>query len=159
LNNHFVAIIIFVFSFVSCGDSPFLNTQDSKKSATSTEINLNGKIDLSTENRSNQSQLQEGVFKLQALWGHGPSISDENKMMVILTDEGGNRFDFQGILDVYIWMPDMGHGSFPIKVTRLSEGIFELSEIFFTMDGYWDIHFEFIINDEVVEAIKWGLTL
>jgi hypothetical protein len=42
-------------------------------------------------------------------------------------------------LKVVIWMPDMGHGSSPVTITRKSIGSYDVDGVFFSMHGGWQI--------------------
>lgn len=41
--------------------------------------------------------------------------------------------------EVYLWMPSMGHGGPDIQLTEISQGIYQLSEIYFIMEGDWQV--------------------
>lgn len=43
---------------------------------------------------------------------------------------------------IVLWMPDMGHGSSPVTVERVSLGTYRASQVFFTMRGDWEIRFQ-----------------
>jgi hypothetical protein len=46
-------------------------------------------------------------------------------------------------LEVYLWMPSMGHGSSPVTIKKTAQNdTFEISKIFFIMPGIWDVHFK-----------------
>ena len=38
-----------------------------------------------------------------------------------------------------LWMPSMGHGSVPTKMEQLGVGLFRAKNIFFTMQGQWEV--------------------
>jgi len=44
-----------------------------------------------------------------------------------------------GTVAVVLWMPSMGHGSVPVTVTQLDVGTYSASNVFFTMQGDWQI--------------------
>ena len=48
--------------------------------------------------------------------------------------------------NVELFMPDMGHGSSPVKVERLDVKHFQVSEAYFLMEGAW------LVKVEVVTA-------
>lgn len=47
-----------------------------------------------------------------------------------------------GELKVVLWMPDMGHGSSPIKLEKIGVGTYRASNAFFSMPGTWEIRFQ-----------------
>ena len=53
--------------------------------------------------------------------------------------------------DVKLWMPSMGHGSSPVVIKSMSDGIYEVSDIFFIMLGDWEIRYQLKSNDDVIE--------
>ena len=66
--------------------------------------------------------------------------------------------DPQAQVSVVLWMPSMGHGSSPVKVTPVSAGVYRASNVFFVMPGDWEIHIK-LKNDknetaEVVQTIS-----
>jgi hypothetical protein len=53
---------------------------------------------------------------------------------------------------VKLWMPAMGHGSSPVKISHKSEpGQFEGDDVFFVMRGAWEIHFQLKNGSALVE--------
>jgi hypothetical protein len=59
-----------------------------------------------------------------------------------------------GQVAVLLWMPGMGHGSAPVKVSRIDVGTFRADNVFFTMKGDWEIHVQLkegdVVQDEAV---------
>jgi hypothetical protein len=45
-------------------------------------------------------------------------------------------------LKVVLWMPDMGHGSSPVKLTKVAVGDYLVENVFFSMRGNWQIRFQ-----------------
>lgn len=45
-------------------------------------------------------------------------------------------------LKVILWMPDMGHGSSPVKLTKQAVGQYLVENVFFSMRGDWQIRFQ-----------------
>jgi hypothetical protein len=43
---------------------------------------------------------------------------------------------------VLLWMPAMGHGSSPVRVSRVSAGSYRAEKVFFSMHGAWEIRFQ-----------------
>ncbi len=52
---------------------------------------------------------------------------------------------------VKLWMPSMGHGSSPVVITQTAEGMYLVSEVYFTMLGAWEIRFQLKNNTDVIE--------
>jgi hypothetical protein len=153
-------LLIFLFSLLSCGKSPFLDEVDSDTTPGQGD-NLSKQIELDTSIRDGQSTGGNSIEKYDftGVWQVGPSTSGKNKMLVIINDHAGNRASIDYDLHSFLWMPEMGHGSVPITITKISDGLYELTNIVFIMPGLWDIHFEFKNNNVVVEEVVWELNL
>lgn len=54
---------------------------------------------------------------------------------------------------VLLWMPGMGHGSSPVTVSKLSEGHYRVSNVFFVMKGEWEIHIQIKDGDKLIEEV------
>jgi len=54
-------------------------------------------------------------------------------------------------LKVVIWMPDMGHGSSPVTITKQAVGQYLVDRVFFSMRGDWQIRFQLLNAKAVVE--------
>lgn len=145
---YFLSILSALFLFTSCGDSPFLNDEAPPSESI-------GKT------RALDSALLFPIsrFSVKTFWRQGPSISTESKLLILISNVDGIPSSLKESLIIKLWMPTMGHGSFPVKVTRIGEGVYELSEIYFTMNGIWDIHFQRSNDEEILEEIKWQLKL
>jgi len=132
----------------SCGDSPFLNEE-----SPSSEV-------VGNQNLTSEGLLLNGEqLKIQPFWREGPFVLNQSRLLIVVTDLEGVPVTPELELKVMLWMPDMGHGSFPVDVVEIDEGVFEAKEIFFTMPGYWDIHFQLTQSEEVLEEVKWPLNL
>jgi hypothetical protein len=88
-----------------------------------------------------------GAVHAHAIWTKGPHSPDES----ILRIEWKNGADHSameppGALKVSPYMPAMGHGSAPTRIDRVLDsrgqvlvGVFQVSSIYFTMNGDWDV--------------------
>lgn len=143
-----------ILNLSSCGDSPFLSDE------TPEEIQNRDTLNSDNFEEGGSLWLRESRYQVRPLWRLGPFVADESKLLFLILDESGYPISPEYKVFLKIWMPTMGHGSFPIKVTEVGEGIFEAREIFFIMPGYWDIHFQLLDREnQLVEEVKWGLTL
>lgn len=70
-----------------------------------------------------QTEEDRGVFELRFYHLDNPSV---------LVDPAET-------LAVSLWMPSMGHGSAPVKVEKIADGHYLVSEVYFVMSGDWDI--------------------
>ncbi len=53
---------------------------------------------------------------------------------------------------IYLWMPSMGHGSSDITIKEIASGVYELSDIYFIMNGDWQLRFDFPLNASTIET-------
>lgn len=140
-----LSLILFSLLIVSCGESPFT-----------------GK--LSDPFRGDDGVAASLRFETEALtisrqWNKGPLLYDSSKITISLTDSAGNYTDPIGEFRAYLWMPNMGHGSYPISIKKISAGIYELTDVYFTMGGLWDFHLQLEDNGNIYDSVSWPLTL
>ena len=142
-------IKLFIFLLLaSCGDSPFLD--DPIENETSPQVqNLQGKYVFKSEGLNFNFYLKNSIL-----------IGEEVKFLIIFTNKDGIPTSPKAKFNLKLWMPNMGHGSFPTTVHEAGIGVFEISEIFFTMPGRWDIHFQLMdLNEKVKEEILWAIDI
>lgn len=60
-------------------------------------------------------------------------------------------------IQVLLWMPSMGHGSSPVKVTAITAQQFHISEVFFIMPGDWEIRFTLKKSGDTVDQLNLPL--
>ncbi len=60
---------------------------------------------------------------------------------------------------IQLWMPSMGHGSSPVSVTLIEEGIYKAEDIFFIMPGPWDIRYQLKDGNKIVEEKIQKITI
>jgi len=162
----FKSILCFIFmvSFAGCGRSPFLNDSPAKKNndsqvGSSNQSELIFDIPSSSRNGQRGGEARTDKYNFTGLWQVGPKTGTANSLIVVITDMQGTRADAPFNLSSYLWMPDMGHGSSPIKIVKLGTGLYELSNIWFVMGGMWNLHFEFKNGDQLYEEVVWDLEL
>lgn len=53
----------------------------------------------------------------------------------------------------YIWMPEphMNHGSAPFRFSNLGNGKYNVSNVYFIMSGYWELHIQMKEKDVVID--------
>jgi len=142
-------LVIFIFlALTACGRSPFTNENYNPSQLVQGQNTLQGAL----------AFPQQGLF-IRPFWRNGPVVGDEGQLLIVVSDKDGHPKNPSGQLSLYLWMPDMGHGSYPVSLKQIAIGVFEASEIYFTMDGLWDIHFQILREGQVLEEIRWPLTL
>lgn len=53
----------------------------------------------------------------------------------------------------------MGHGSSPVTITLIEDGIYKANDIFFIMQGPWEVRYQVKDGDKVVEEIIQDITI
>jgi YtkA-like len=46
-------------------------------------------------------------------------------------------------LTVKLWMPDMGHGSWPVTITQFGVNKYKITQAYFIMPGSWEVRVAF----------------
>lgn len=92
-------------------------------------------------------------------WKKGPVIGEESRIRIVITDASGLPAVLDGELKVKLWMPSMGHGSSPVKISKTGEGVYEVSEVYFIMAGEWEIIYQIMENGNLTQEVKWPLIL
>lgn len=107
-------------------------------------------LPMDSELRSQQSCLvltEEVCAELS--WKIGPSTKVENKAVLLFKNIKTKEIvSITSGLNAYLWMPGMGHGSSPIRIDYLEEGIVLLSTIHFIMPGEWELRLQLPGSDE-----------
>ena len=98
---------------------------------------------------------------LKATWDSLPTESTFGSMTLTFTDKSNperiispHRAPF-----ILLWMPSMGHGSSPVTITLIEDGIYKADDIFFIMPGPWEIRYQIKDGDKVVEEIIQEITI
>lgn len=108
---------------MSCGKPPFLNKhKDSKENSSSLIFNI------------------ENGYSFSLNWLTEKSTTTEGRLVVVISRNGVLDPLENQEFKAYLFMKSMGHGSSPIKITKLSDGIYLLEEIYFIMTGPWELH-------------------
>lgn len=95
-------------------------------------------------------------------WVDGPKKGASKFIMKTWKNDVGTMNgpyqDLNQNLHIFLWMPTMGHGSAPVKITKLSDGEYEVSNVQFIMGGKWEIKFQLkegaVVSDEAVVTLK-----
>lgn len=69
-------------------------------------------------------------------------------------DQTPVEIDGNGVPEVVLWMPSMGHGSTPTYTEWVDVGTYRTSRVFFVMPGRWEIRFQLREGDKIAEEVK-----
>lgn len=84
-------------------------------------------------------------------WRKAPTEQDFGSFALSFFKKDGTAADPQMTLKIVIWMPDMGHGSSPVKITKKAVGSYVVDNVFFSMHGDWQIRFQLLNAAAVAE--------
>ena len=126
-----------LFVLTSCGKSPLLMQK---------VVSVSGSSGLSTAKSLNSLGLSLSIQWLS------PISSEQEAHALLIVKKGDVVADLPENYSIFLWMPSMGHGSSPISVKKLSTGLYELTTIYFIMDGAWELKVQIkngaTVNDE-----------
>lgn len=98
--------------------------------------------------KSNLSTTEDAPFELQIV------SAEEPKNLEILKSAD---------LKVVLWMPSMGHGSSPTEVVKKSDMSYDVSRVYFIMNGQWEIRFQFmsrgIVPNQVIDGAVYKVDI
>lgn len=140
-----IKILFFLFLVISCGKSPLLN-EIPKESG-----NIQGVEGLKFFKTTSQS--------IQINWLTKINTMEEGRAVLVFTKSGAIFDDQNYSLGAYLWMKSMGHGSSPITLTKLTNGIYQISEMYFLMAGEWELHLNLKRDNSVVEDVVYHYNL
>ncbi len=145
-----------IFFVLACGRSPVLNhdtAQQSDQGSASTPQTVAGS---DIENKSPQPDTKEEYRmefkalkqKLKWVWVNKPSGTTPGSFRIYFKNK---NFLQDVILSADLFMPSMGHGSSPIKITSDAPGTALAENVFFTMNGAWDLIF--VVQDKTKKEL------
>lgn len=148
-----LVLILMSLLLSACGDSPLLNHKMEKGGLESDNFSA------ITEGQ----KFEKTKFSFRLIWIKGP-VKGENKFVLKSWHNDFGTFngpyqDLPNTLHVYLWMPDMGHGSSPVKIKKIAQGEYEVSSAYFIMPGKWEIYFQLKNKDDVLDEVVLPLTL
>jgi len=81
-----------------------------------------------------------------------PPARGQNTFVLKIVDPDGKALPDAAVVGVKTWMPKHGHGSADPKVTRKSDGSFEVSPIIFSMAGIWEVRVSVATGDGAADG-------
>lgn len=148
-----LSLLLLTFIFASCGESPLFNHAMEKSGL--------GKDSFQTQ--ADGFHFSKTSFSFSIDWITGPA-KGENKFLIKTwhKDFGTLNGPYQDLphdLHVYLWMPHMGHGSSPVKINKIADGEYEISDAYFIMGGKWEIFVQLLKNKDVVDEVILPISL
>jgi len=137
-----IVFFLIIFTLAGCGKSPLLN-----------------KVGKNLNEVKGGSLLSEQFPKIQIGfsmdWIVSPALDELSSFELKLERE----LTPSQHLNVYLWMPEMGHGSSPVEVQQINSTNYIFSELAFIMPGLWVLHVEVLENNQVLDQWQKSITL
>lgn len=139
---------LLLLTISACGDSPILNHDDEPSSF----------IRSGFEAQTETYEFKKIAYSFSIDWQTGPSTDVSSFILKTWkTDTGtvnGPYLDLPNTLKVILWMPSMGHGSAPVKITKMGPGEYKVTNIYFVMPGRWDVKFHVTKANDVLDEVN-----
>jgi hypothetical protein len=144
MNRNLFALILFGIPQLACGASPLLNHRSPVRNQA-----LTGPADAAPDSCSLRFERSDLCGRLE--WVRFPTEEETGIFLLRFTRvENGSSLPADapaGLrVAVKLWMPDMGHGSSPVKVVRPLDssgvpetGLYRAESVHFSMPGAWEI--------------------
>lgn len=80
-----------------------------------------------------------------------PINSTDEAHALLIVKHGESAVDLPAQVKIFLWMPMMGHGSGPVTVKKIGTGVYELSSVYFIMDGFWQLRVQLKAGNVVLD--------
>lgn len=88
-------------------------------------------------------ELKNSALCASVEWTSGPQSPQESEFILKFWNNTGAvqgpYADPANTLSVILWMPSMGHGSSPVTIEKIQEGVYRVRRVFFIMPGDWEV--------------------
>jgi hypothetical protein len=141
MQKYFLILLTFII-LLSCGKSPMSQLASNETSG--------------TESLKTMKIFKTTDQNISVTWTTPINSTEEGKAIIVLSQNGTpSALPNQMELNPYLWMggDDMNHGSSPIEISKLSDGIYFISDVRFIMSGKWQLHLELKNNSTKIEDI------
>lgn len=88
-----------------------------------------------------------------------PINSSDEAHALLIVKKNGAAADLPESFRIFLWMPTMGHGSSPVTIKKLGTGLYDLSQIYFIMDGFWQLRIQLKNGNDVLEEQIFEMTI
>ena len=110
-------------------------------------------ISLSMPAQAADLEFPASGFVAEAEWVSGPVVGEESILKITWADARTGERTNPSNFRVSLWMPHHGHGSSPTRVEQISAGIYRVRDMYFTMDGQWDVRVRVKNGDATDEKV------
>lgn len=145
-------LLVLLF-LVGCGESPLLN-HDSEKGFSLTDI---------SRAESDDFRFKKSELSFSLAWDQSPHMGENKFTLKIWNSASGTvngpYVDPTNNLHIFLWMPSMGHGSSPVKITKTQPGVYEVTNVYFIMGGKWELKLQLLNDGKLVDETVLPYTL
>lgn len=138
---------------ISCGESPLLNHKMEGKNFLRNPVFA----------ESESLKFKKTDYSFIISWQEGPELGESRFVLKTWKKDlgtlNGPYQDLEHQLHVFLWMTSMGHGSAPVKLKKIADGEYEVSNVQFIMGGKWEIKFQLKKDNQVFDETIISLTL
>lgn len=98
---------------------------------------------------------------LEVKWELKPTKTKKGTIRLTFTEKGHPERIISPKMTPFIqlWMTSMGHGSSPVTLKLIEDGVYRANDVFFIMGGPWDIRFQLKDGTKVVEQKVQKITI
>ena len=146
-------LLSLLFLVTSCGESPLFNHKmEGDFSLTNTALS-----------ESESLKFKKTDYSFSISWQEGPQMGESRFILKSWKKDAGTLNgpyqDLDKALHIFLWMPTMGHGSAPVKITKIAAGEYEVSSVHFIMGGKWEIKFQLKSGNQVFDEVVVPISL
>jgi hypothetical protein len=108
-------------------------------------------------------QFKNNTLHVHAKFSTPPTVMKKGSLQLQVLDAKSQQaiaLNGQDKIAVSLWMPDMGHGSAPTQIQPLpAVGAYAVSNLYFTMDGLWQVRVQLKSATSEVETQLFEVVL
>lgn len=108
---------------------------------------------------SEKVSLSSYKLRAQIFWQETPSTEELGSFIINFYDEKGLLVDPEDEFKIEPLMPDMGHGTSPVLISRIRQGLWLVEEVSLYMPGRWLIPVVFYKGEVILGQINYEITL
>lgn len=144
--ENFKTIFLITFLFISCGKSPLL-MQKKEREEVVNQSSLEATRTFSTSGH-----------QVNLIW-LTPINSMEEGHFLLISKKDNFASDLPENFSLFLWMVSMGHGSSPVIIKKIATGVYDVSEVYFIMDGLWQIRLQLKNSEKILEEVNFSYNL
>jgi hypothetical protein len=113
-----------------------------------------------------QGQIGLEAIKVFSTTGHAidliwlsPMNSNDVGHFLLICKKNNLASDIPTDFKIFLWMPSMGHGSSPVTINKIATGIYDVTDVYFIMDGDWQIKVQLKNGTSILEELKFSYSI